>query len=95
MPAFLIVDAEVTDPVAYERYKALAAPAVARYGGRYLARGGAAETLEGEWSPRRIVVLEFSDAAAAKAFYDGPEYREARAARAGAAEFRMIVVEGV
>lgn len=95
MPAYLIVDAEVSDPARYEGYKALAEAAIAQYGGRYVVRGGAAETLEGDWVPRRIVVVEFADMEAAKRFYDSPEYHEARAARAGAADFRTIVVEGL
>jgi uncharacterized protein (DUF1330 family) len=81
MPAYLIVDAEVTDPVRYEEYRKLAPAAIARFGGRYLARGGKSVTLEGGWAPKRVVVLEFPDLATAQAFYDSPEYRAARAPR--------------
>jgi uncharacterized protein (DUF1330 family) len=59
MPAYLIVDCEVTDPERYEVYKQLAPPAIAKYGGRYLVRGGATTILEGSWQPNRVVVLEF------------------------------------
>ncbi|AWK86946.1 DUF1330 domain-containing protein [Azospirillum thermophilum] len=95
MPAYVIVDAKVTDPVAYEAYKSLSPAAIAAYNGRFLSRGGATEVLEGDWQPNRIVVVEFPDMAAARAFYDSPQYLAAREARKDAAEFRMIVVEGL
>jgi uncharacterized protein (DUF1330 family) len=95
MAAYLLVDCQVTDPVQYERYRALAPAAIARYGGRYLVRGGATTVLEGEWQPHRVVVLEFPSVAAAKEFYDSPEYREARAVRVGAARMSIFVAEGV
>lgn len=94
MPAYIVVDALVTDPAAYEQYKKLSPGAVAKHGGRFLARGGRTEVLEGGWQPNRVVILEFPDVAAARAFYDGPEYREAREARKDAADFNMILVEG-
>lgn len=95
MPAYVVIDVTVTDPVRYESYKSQGGLATAKYGGRFLARGGASETLEGGWSPKRLVVVEFPDSAAAKRWYDSPEYGEARKARAGAAEFRAVVVDGV
>jgi uncharacterized protein (DUF1330 family) len=95
MAAYVLVDCEVTDTARYENYKKLAPPAIAKYGGRYLVRGGATTLLEGEWRPGRIVVLEFPDAAAAKRFYDSPEYRAARAERAGAAKMNMVLAEGL
>lgn len=95
MPAYLLVDCEVTDPVRYENYKKLAPPAIAKYGGRYLARGGETTRLEGDWRPNRIVVLEFPDVDAAKRFYASPEYGAARAERAGAANMNMVLVEGI
>lgn len=95
MPAYLIADVEVTDAIRYEQYKALAAPAIAKHGGRYLVRGGAHASLEGPWRPHRLVIVEFPDVETAKRFYDSPEYREARAARAGAATGNFVVVEGL
>lgn len=95
MPAYVVIDVTVTDPLRYESYKPLGGLATAKYGGRFLARGGASETLEGAWSPKRLVVVEFPDRAAARRWYDSPEYAEARKARAGAAEFRAVVVDGV
>jgi uncharacterized protein (DUF1330 family) len=95
VPAYLIADVEVTDPAKYEQYKALAPAAIAKYRGRYLVRGGAHATLEGDWTPRRLVILEFPDVATAKRFYESPEYRVARDARAGAATGHFVVVEGL
>jgi uncharacterized protein (DUF1330 family) len=94
MAAYLLVDCEVTDPKRYDDYKRLAQAAVAQYGGRYVVRGGETVVLEGTWKPKRIVVLEFPDLEAARKFYDSPEYRDARAARAGAAQMNMIAVAG-
>ena len=95
MPAYVIVDCEVTDPARYEAYKLLAPPAIARYGGRYLVRGGDVSRLEGDWQPGRVVVLEFPDVATAKRFYDSPEYTAARSMRAGAARMNTVVVPGI
>lgn len=95
MAAYIVVDCNVTDPVRYEQYKRLAPAAIARYGGRYLVRGGEAAVLEGNWLPNRVVVLEFPTVENARAFYESPEYVEARTAREGAAQMNMILVAGV
>jgi uncharacterized protein (DUF1330 family) len=95
MPAYVIVDIDVTDPVRYAAYKKLAEVAVAAYGGKYLARGGQTEVFEGDWQPKRLVVLEFASLAQAKAWVDSPEYRPARELRQQSATSRMVVVEGV
>lgn len=95
MPAYLIADVTVTDSAQYEKYRALAPAAIAAHGGRYLARGGETATLEGGWSPSRLVILEFPSLAAAKRFYDSPEYAAARKLREGAAIGRFVAVEGV
>jgi len=95
MSAYVIVNIEVTDPVPYERYKALAEGAVTAFGGRYLVRGGPAERLEGAWQPKRVVVLEFPDAARAKAWWESEEYRPAKAMRQACAMSEMILVAGV
>ena len=95
MPAYVIVDIKVTDPVGYEDYKKLAPPAVAAYGGKYVARGGKTETLEGDWSPTRLVILEFESAERAKEWLNSPEYRAARQLRHQTARTNMVVVEGV
>jgi uncharacterized protein (DUF1330 family) len=68
---------------------------IAAYGGRYLARGGAITPLEGDWNPRRITVLEFPSPEQARAWWDSPEYAEAKALRQQTATTNLIVVEGV
>ena len=92
MSAFVIVEIEIRDPVIYERYKQLAPPSIAAYGGRYVVRGGAVETLEGGWMPPRLVVLEFPTVELARAWWDSPEYAEGKALRQSCAETKMILV---
>ena len=94
MPAYVIVDIDVTDPARYEDYKKLAPPGVAAYGGKYLARGGKMEVLEGTWTPKRLVVLEFESLARAKQWLDSPEYGPARQLRHQSATTNMVVIEG-
>jgi uncharacterized protein (DUF1330 family) len=94
MTAYVILDIEVTDPIGYEEYKKLAPAAVALYGGRYAARGGLTETLEGDWTPSRLVILEFPSVEQAKAWLNSPEYAPARAMRHHYAKSRMVVIEG-
>jgi uncharacterized protein (DUF1330 family) len=95
MPAYVIVDIEVTDPSGYEDYKNLAPQAVAACGGKYIARGGKTTVLEGDWVPNRLVILEFADAAGAKAWLESDEYRPARQLRHKYARTNMVVIEGV
>jgi uncharacterized protein (DUF1330 family) len=95
MCAYVIVNITVNDPERYEEYKKLAPPAIAAYGGKYLARGGKIEVLEGDWSPSRVVILEFESVEMAKKWVDSDEYREARALRHQTASSEMIVVEGL
>lgn len=94
MPAYIIVEVDVADPVRYEDYKGMVPPSLASYGGRFLVRGGNVETLEGDWSPKRLVVVEFPSKERAKAWWDSPEYAEAKALRQATAGTQMIVVEG-
>jgi uncharacterized protein (DUF1330 family) len=95
MPAYLIVETDIHDPEQYERYKAASPGAVAAGGGRFLARGGELAVLEGDWQPKRLVVLEFENLEAAKRFYESERYQEAKRLRDGAADLRMVAVEGV
>ena len=94
MPAYVIVDIQVHDPGRYELYKPQAAAAVAAFGGRYLARGGQVDVLEGDWQPGRLVILEFPDVARAKSWLNSDEYREARALRHATAKSNMVVIPG-
>jgi uncharacterized protein (DUF1330 family) len=95
MAAYIIVDLEITEPVEYEEYKKRAGATVEKYGGKYIVRGGKCKTLEGDWSPKRIVVLEFENAERAKAWLNSPEYAEPRKMRHRTAKTRMILVEGM
>ena len=95
MTAYVIVDINVTDPVRYEDYKSLAAPTVELYGGKYIARGGKTETLEGDWSPTRLVILQFDNSDQAKSWLNSSEYSEARSLRHETAISNMVVIEGV
>lgn len=90
----IIANVRVTNPQQYDEYRKWSTAAMQAHGAEVLARGGRAEVLEGDWQPERVVVLRFPSFEAAQAFYDSPEYRKARAARAGAAIMRMIVIEG-
>jgi uncharacterized protein (DUF1330 family) len=95
VPAYVIVETDVHDAEQYERYKAASPGAIAAGGGRFVVRGGELAVLEGDWRPKRLVVLEFEDLDAARRWYDSPEYEEARRLRDGAATLRMVAVEGV
>ena len=95
MAAYVIVNVEVKDPVRYAEYVRQAPPCVARYGGEYLARGGKAESLEGVWEPKRVVVLRFGSFEDAKAWWGSEDYRGPKALRQSCAVTNMILVEGV
>lgn len=94
MPAYVIVDINVTEPDKIGPYREAAGPAVAAYGGRYLARGGETVTLEGNWNPERIVVAEFPDLESAQRWYASPEYQHAKSLREGICTMEMIAVAG-
>jgi uncharacterized protein (DUF1330 family) len=95
MSAYVIVEIDVTDPVGYEEYKKQAGATVAQHGGKYIVRGGKTEVLEGDWKPKRIVVLEFESMQRAKEWLNCEEYREPRKMRHRTAKTNMILVEGV
>jgi uncharacterized protein (DUF1330 family) len=94
MPAYVINDMEVTDPDAFADYAKLSPSTVAQYGGRFLVRGGAIELVEGDRTPKRLVVIEFGTVERARAWLASPEYAPARRLRQGAAKSNLIVVEG-
>jgi uncharacterized protein (DUF1330 family) len=94
MVAYLIAEVEVTDPVAYERYRPLAAASIARHGGKYVVRGGKTEMLEGP-DPARVVVLEFPSMDAARNFYFSADYSEAKKIRQAASNSKLFLVEGM
>ena len=94
MPVYLVVDVRATDPEKAAAYSKESGPSVVRHGGRFLARGGATEVLEGQWDPERLVVIEFESVDAARAWYDSDDYTAIRTMREGAGEWRMVVVDG-
>ena len=96
MAAYVISDLEPRDEVLLAEYRRIAQESIARHGGRYLARGVEVVPVEGGWTPRQVVVVEFPSMEAAKALYASPDYAEALAVRhRGALERRLIFVEGV
>lgn len=94
MAAYLIGEIEVTDPAAYEDYRKQVGATVAKYGGRFVVRGGKVQALEGGWSPSRIVALEFASMEQAQKWYRSPEYAPLIALRQRASSGKLILVEG-
>ncbi len=94
MPAYVIVETDIHDPERYERYKEASPGAVAAGGGRFIVRGGEMAVLEGDWNPKRLVMLEFEDLKAAKRFYESEAYQNAKKLREGAADLNMVAVQG-
>jgi uncharacterized protein (DUF1330 family) len=95
MSAYVIVEIDVTDPIGYEEYKKQAGATVAQHGGKYIVRGGKTEVLEGDWKPKRTVVLQFESMQRAKEWLNCEEYREPRKMRHRTAKTNMILVEGL
>lgn len=94
MPAYFIVDLDVTDPAGFDEYRKQVPATIAQYGGRYLVRGGQTETLEGNWQPKRLVVLEFPSVEQAKRWYNSEEYRDPKALRWKTSRANLLLVEG-
>ena len=94
MAAYIIADIDVTDPAGFDEYRQQVAPMIAKWGGKYLVRGGALEGLEGDWTPSRLVVLEFESLERAKEFYHSEEYRPVMAIRHKTAVSNLVIVEG-
>jgi uncharacterized protein (DUF1330 family) len=95
MAAYVIFDVEIRDPDRYQDFMQKVKPALAEAGARYLARGGAHKAYEGDWSPRRIVLLEFPSVAAWESFYYGPVYQGLKSIRDGCSSARLVAVEGL
>ena len=95
MAAYIIVEIDIVDPSGYEEYKKLAGASVKQHGGEYIVRGGTTEVLEGNWNPKRIVVLKFESMERAKEWLNCEEYREPRKMRRRTARTNMILVEGM
>jgi len=95
MAAYLLAEIEVTDPGGFEAYRRDVPKLIARFGGRYLARGGAAEVLEGGRPLKRTVLLEFPDMPTLKAFYRSPEYQPLLALRQASSQSEVLIFDGV
>jgi uncharacterized protein (DUF1330 family) len=94
MVAYFVAELEITNEAAGEPYRAAVPATIAQYGGRYLARGGACELIEGGPEPKRVVILEFADAAAIKHWYNSPEYQKILPIRLANSKSRAFIVEG-
>jgi uncharacterized protein (DUF1330 family) len=95
MAAYVIAEVTITDPPGYDAYRQMVPATVAKYGGKFVVRGGQLEMLEGNWAPKRLVVIEFENAERAKQWWASEDYREAKALRQRTAQTNMIVIEGV
>jgi uncharacterized protein (DUF1330 family) len=95
MPAYVIVDLEIIGPIGFEEYKKRVVPIVEKYNGKYIVAGGRIETLEGDWNPKRIVIIEFPSMQRAKEWFSCEEYREPSKIRHRTAKTQMILVDGV
>jgi uncharacterized protein (DUF1330 family) len=95
MAAYLVAQVRIHDPTTYQAYREAVPPLVERFGGRFRARGGELEVLEGDWPMPRLVIIEFPSRDAARRFYDSPEYQKILPLRQGASEGNVVIVEGV
>ena len=95
MTVYSVVNVQVTDPARYAEYVEKAPATIARYGGKYLARGGEVQVLEGDWNPQRLVILEFESMERFKEWYNSPEYTPLKQLRREASVTEYVVVEGL
>ncbi|HEY6539720.1 MAG TPA: DUF1330 domain-containing protein [Ktedonobacteraceae bacterium] len=95
MAAYIVADIEVTDPEVYRTYAQQTQATIDKYGGKFVVRGGQAETIEGDWQPRRVVVIEFPSVEQAKTWYNSPEYSAIAGIRHRSTVSRIILVQGV
>jgi uncharacterized protein (DUF1330 family) len=95
MSAYLIVEITVHDEETYARYRAQVTDQIRQYGGEYLVRGGSSETLEGDWHPRRLVLLRFDSMEAARRWWSSDDYAPLKALRQASADTNMVLVEGI
>jgi uncharacterized protein (DUF1330 family) len=93
--AYVLALVDVKDPVRYEDYRRLVLPTITAFGGRFVARGGRTEVLEGEWSAGRLVIVEFPSVERAKEWWNSPEYAEAKAIRQATSVGTLVVTEGI
>ena len=94
MKAYVIVEVSIVDKIIYEEYKKLTPAAVAAFNGKFIVRGGRTETLEGDWQPERMVVVEFPSVEKAKEWWHSDQYSKAKSLRQQSAHTKMLLVEG-
>ena len=95
MAVYAVVNVQITDPDRYTEYREQAPATIARYGGKYLARGGKVEVLEGDWNPQRLVILEFESMEHFNEWYNSPEYAPLKQLRSEATITEFALVEGL
>jgi uncharacterized protein (DUF1330 family) len=95
MPALVLVEVSIHNPALYEEYKKHTLATIQKFGGRFVVRGAKTESLEGDWNPERLVILEFPSVQTAKDWWASPEYTIAKNIRYQAAKSKMLVVESV
>ena len=95
MAAYVIAEVNITNPEGYKAYAAVVPATIEKYGGRFLARGGKAHPLEGDWPECRRVIIEFPSVEAARKWWDSPEYEEPMALRRANSKGRLLLIEGV
>jgi uncharacterized protein (DUF1330 family) len=93
--AYIIADVTVTDPATMEEYRKHVPATLTAFGGRFIVRGGAHQTLEGDWKPNRLVILEFPTLEQARRWYDSEQYREPKAMRLRASRTNLVMVDGI
>ena len=94
MSVYMIVESKSRDPQSYARYIALVPPIVAKYGGRYLVRGGEVTPLTGGWTPERMIIIEFPSGEHIRRCFSSPEYRKIAPLREAGADLRAVIVPG-
>ena len=95
MPAYVLANVEITDPEGFKEYVKGVQATIAAHGGRYLARGGLTQVLEGNWTPKRVIILEFSDVERIRAWYRSPEYQPLIAVRQRTSNTELTIIEGM
>ena len=95
MPAYVIAHIDVKDPVRYQDYIKMSPVSIAQYGGRFIARGGKTDVLEGDWHPKRLVLLEFPSAEQARRWWESEEYAPAKALRQATSVGELVIIDGV
>ncbi len=94
MPAYVIAEIEITNPDGYREYTTVVPATIQQYGGRFIVRGGKSQVLEGDWPERRRVIIEFPTVAAARKWWDSPEYAKPKALRKAHSNGRLMLIEG-